>query len=225
MLPPPVRSPLHPRRKDDRPHVDGTDARTRRGSGIHDPPGPAPRARPERRRPAASRSLCARLRRPALPPLGRARARRRARRGGARGSRRGRRLVGRVHRLRRAPRRRPHRGSHEPRLLRPLDEAAAQLDARRAGRRGDRRVRLAAVDRPSFHRTPARAPDRGRYRPAQLRRGTRHRPGGRGRRDQPRARTDHRLRPAQRDGGLRHRRPHVRRQRAAELGASSGFSA
>ena len=38
----------------------------------------------------------------------------------------------RVHRLRGAPRRRPHRGSHEPRLLRPLDEAAAQLDARRA---------------------------------------------------------------------------------------------
>ena len=161
----------------------------------------------------------------ALPALGRPRARRRARRGGARGGRRGRGLVGRVRRLRGPARRRSHRRPHEPRLLRPVDEATAQLDARRARRGGDRRVRLAAVDRPSFARAPAGAPDRGRDRPAQLRRGARHRPGRRGRRDQPRARAHHRLRPAQRHRGVRHRRPHVRERSSGRAGASSGFSA
>ena len=48
---------------------------------------------------------------------------------------------------------------------------------------------------------------------------------GRGRRDQPCARAHHRLRPAQRDGGVRHRRPHVRERSSGRAGGSSGFSA
>ena len=84
----------------------------------------------------------------------------------------------------RPARRRPHRRSHEPRLLRPLDEAAAQLDARWTGCSGHRRVRLAALDRPPLHRAPAGASHRGRHRPPQLRRGPGHRPGGSGGRDQ-----------------------------------------
>ena len=63
----------------------------------------------------------------------------------------------------------------------------------------------------------ARAPDRDRHRPAQLRRGPRDRPVRRARRDEPRARPDHRLRAPQRHRGLRHRRAARRRHRAAEL--------
>ena len=91
--------------------------------------------------------------------------------------------------------------------------------ARRPGRRCARRVRAPRAWLDSL--TPgeaARAPDRGRDRRAQLRRGPRDRPGRGREQDQPRGHADHRLRAAQRDRGLRHLRPDGGRGDEAELG-------
>ena len=75
----------------------------------------------------------------------------------------------------------------------------------------------------------AGAADRGRHRPAQLRRGPRDRPGRGERRDRPGHPAGDRLRPAQRHRGLRHRRPAGRRDRGgrrrpADLGAAADCS-
>ena len=82
----------------------------------------------------------------------------------------------------------------EPRLLRPLAEATGAR--RRSSGRAPRRSTSSStrLDRRAHARPAARAADRDRDRPAQLRRGPRDRPVGRGRRDLARARPDHRLR-------------------------------
>ena len=170
---------------------------------------------------APRRALRARDRDPRLPLLGRRLARRRAGRVAPRGARTGRAspatprcsssasrsgcmsLVYYDDWLKRQRRATP--------LVGPGAAAVDEFDA-------------SLVDRDALARPAARAADRDRHRPAQLRRGPRDRAvGGRGR-DLARARPDHRLRAAQRDRGVRDRRPDGRPRRTGRAGASSACS-
>ncbi len=111
----------------------------------------------------------------------------------------------------------------EPRLLRPVDRAAAQQGDARAGCGLGRRVR-AVLGRQPLAGALACAADRDRDRPAQLLRGPGHRAVRGAERGGARPRADHRLRAPQCDGRLRNRRSAQRCGGARPRGASSACS-